>query len=152
MKALTLSEFADKLNDIFPVIMRELARRQTNELLKGKITLPQFLILDFLAKHDSSKMSAIAHFMGVSTAATTGLIDRLLKYAYIKRESDLSDRRIVKIKITPKGAEISKRINAQRHQMIIHIFDKISEKEREDYLRVLLRIQHIVNDEKQDMK
>jgi hypothetical protein len=40
----SLLAFADSLNTIMPVIMREFARRQANELYKGKFTLPQFYI------------------------------------------------------------------------------------------------------------
>jgi hypothetical protein len=45
--AISLNEFADRLNKIMPVIMKGFARRSTNELYKEKITLPQLLVLAF---------------------------------------------------------------------------------------------------------
>jgi hypothetical protein len=39
-----------------------------------------------------------------------------------------------------------KKINAQKRQMIIEIFGKISQEEREDYLRILMRIRQILNE------
>ena len=54
MPQLSLTEFADKIHEIMPVIIREFARRQVDELRKGKITLPQILILDFLDKKGES--------------------------------------------------------------------------------------------------
>ena len=76
----SLHEFADRINDIMPIMIREFAKYQVNELSKGKITLPQFLILGFLEKSGEAKMSGLANFMAVSTAATTGTVDRLVRY------------------------------------------------------------------------
>jgi hypothetical protein len=56
MLPLSLSEFADKISEIMPVVIQELTRRQTNELFRGKITLVQFIMLDFLHKRVNPKM------------------------------------------------------------------------------------------------
>lgn len=141
---LSLQEFADKINDIIPVMIKEFAKYQVNELSKGNITLPQFLILGFLEKSGEVKMSGLARFMCVSTAAMTGTIDRLVRYGYVIRESEPKDRRVIKIKITSKGSNIIKKINCQRRQMIIDIFGRISESDRADYLRVLTKIKEIL--------
>lgn len=141
----SLYEFADRINDIMPIMIREFARYQVNELSKGKITLPQFLILGFLEKSGEAKMSDLANFMAVSTAATTGTVDRLVRYGYVTRELEPEDRRVIKIKITLKGKGLIKKINSQRRQMIIDIFGKISESDRSDYLRVLTKIEEILS-------
>ena len=143
----SLEVFADRINDIMPVMIREFAKRQVNELYRGKITLPQFLILGFLEKSEEAKMTDLAHFMCVSTAAMTGLIERLVKYGYAARESEPGDRRVVKIKLTSKGRDIIKKINCQRRQMIIDIFAKVSEHDRSDYLRVLTKIKETLSEQ-----
>ena len=140
----SLLEFADKINEIMPLIMKEFARRQVIEFYKGKITLPQFLILEFLNKQGELKMTDMAHFMKVTTAATTGIVDRLVRYGYVTRIFDPNDRRIIKIKLTPKGADLIKKVNQQRRQMIIRIFGRLSEADRQDYLRILTQIKDIL--------
>lgn len=147
MAQFSLSEFADRLNQVMPLIIKEFTRRQANELYQGKITLPQFLILNFLSGQDESKMKDLAHFMGVSTAAMTGIVDRLVKYGYVTRVFDPKDRRIIKIRLLAKGLELVRKINQQRRQMLIKIFGKISQSEREDYLRILMRIHDILTEE-----
>lgn len=148
MSPVSLSEFADRMNEVMPVLIKEFARRQTDELVKGKITLPQFLILDFLHKKDKSKMKDMAYFMGVTTAAMTGIVDRLVREDYVERVYDSKDRRIIRIKLTSKGTKIIEKINQQRHQMIIKIFGKISPRERQDYLSILMHIRDILIKEK----
>lgn len=141
----SLLEFADRINKVMPQIIKEFARRQANELYKGKITLPQFLILEFLNEQGESKMKALAQFMRVTTPAMTGLVDRLVRDGYIVRSYDASDRRIIKAKLTAKGASLVKKINQQRQQMIIQIFGRISEQDRRNYLRILTQIKDVLS-------
>lgn len=152
MKGIPLSEFADKMNELMPTVIKEFVRRQANELYKGKITLPQFLILAFLAREGGSKMSVLARFMGVSTAAMTGIVERLVRDNYALRQSQAGDRRIIKVKLTYRGAQLVTRINAQRKQMILSIFGKISEEDRRDYLRILMQIKDVLIQENSHLK
>ncbi|MFA5286705.1 MAG: MarR family transcriptional regulator [Candidatus Omnitrophota bacterium] len=147
MPFLSLPDFADKLNEIMPVLMREFARVQPAEIYKGKVTLPQILILQHLDSRESIKMTDIANFMKVSTAATTGIVDRLVKSGYVFRVSDQKDRRIIKVKITSKGLILMKKLVYERRKLAINIFSKISEKDRQDYLRILTRIKNILSGE-----
>ncbi len=145
MSDVSLLEFADKMSQIMPEIIKGFARRQKNDLYKGKITLPQFLILEALNREGELKMSALARIMGVSTAAVTGLVDKLVNYGYVVRGFDPEDRRIIRIKLTAGGLNLVKKINQQRRQMIISIFGKISETDRLDYLRILMQIKEILS-------
>ncbi len=147
MSYLTLPDFADKLNEIMPVLMREFARVQPAEIFKGKVTLPQVLILQHLSAKGPSKMTDIAHFMKVSTAAATGIIERLVKSGYVFRAPDQDDRRIIKIKMTPKGLSLTRKLALERRKMVVRIFSQISEEDREDYLRILLRIKDTLSGE-----
>lgn len=140
----SLLEFANKMNEVMPVVIKDFARRQANELYKGKITLPQFLILDFLSRQGESKMTEMAHFMQVTTAAMTGIVERLVRDGYVVRVYDPEDRRIVKVKLTAKGNELVRKINEQRRKMVIKIFGNISEVDRQDYLRILIQIKDIL--------
>lgn len=152
MPKVSLAEFADKMNKVMPAIIKEFARRQVNELYKGKITLPQFLILEFLYREGESQMTILAHFMNVTTAAMTGTVDRLVRDGYVVRANASDDRRIIKISLTGRGMALVRKINAQRQQMVIKIFGKISETDRQDYLRILTQIKDILAKENSTIK
>ena len=147
MSGVSLSEFADKMQEIMPVIMKEFASRHSSELFKAKVTLPQFLILNFLNVSGETKMKVLAQFMRVTTAAMTGVVDRLVRDSYATRIYDPKDRRIIKIKLTSKGSGLVKKVNQQRQQMIVKLFGKISESDRQEYLRILLQIKDILTKE-----
>lgn len=140
MDKMTVSEFADKVGGIMSVVMRAYLKKQNSKFYQTKVTIPQFAILNFLNTEGDHKMTDMAKFMNVSTAAITGIIDRLAKYGYVVRKHDSSDRRIVQVKITPKGSDLIKKSFCERRQMIIDMFGKISEGERAEYLRILTHI------------
>ena len=139
-----LLEFARKMNEVIPAIAQGFARRQANKLFQCKLTLSQILILDFLSQQGETKMTDMANFMQVTTAAMTGLVDRLVRDGYIVRVYDPADRRVIKVKLTPRGNELIKKINNQRRRMVIKIFGQVSEADRQDYLRILLKIKEIL--------
>ena len=51
-------------------------------------------------------MSDIAKKMGHSTAAATGLVDRLEKLGYVERVHAAEDRRKIMVRITSKGVDL----------------------------------------------
>ncbi len=140
MAPITLDTFVDKLNEIIPLMMKELSHRQTNELYKGKITLPQFIVMSFLDRKGPLNMTELARYMDITTAGMTGIINRLVKGGYAVRRPYPKDRRVIYIHETPKGAALTRKVSAERREMIIDVFGKISEKEREDYLNILTHV------------
>jgi DNA-binding MarR family transcriptional regulator len=141
MSSLTLTEFADKVADIMPAISREFLRHQTAEFYKLKITLPQCVILDMLNKNGELNMSDLARIMNVTTAAMTGIVERLVRDGYVARISDPGDRRVIKIKLTAKGSKVVKTVHDQKREMTIKLFGVLSEHDRNTYLDILTRVQ-----------
>jgi DNA-binding MarR family transcriptional regulator len=148
MTPIPINVFAEKLNEIIPVLMKEFAKRQENDLFKGKLTFPQFVVLNTLHHEGPTKMTDLAHFMRVTTAAMTGIVNRLVRAGYVLRAVDPKDRRIIKVKLDAKGLGVVSKVEAERRHMIIEIFGRISEIERDDYLRILTHIRDILLEQK----
>lgn len=83
------------------------------DLHNCNISYAQFFLMGFLNDSESLTMSEIATKMGHSTAAATGLVDRLEKLDFVERFNDPSDRRKVKVRITEEGTEIVDRIRVK---------------------------------------
>jgi MarR family transcriptional regulator, organic hydroperoxide resistance regulator len=147
-----IPEFADKLNRLIPSILREFLKRNTNELSKGKITLHQFLVLCFLEEKGESRMTDLARFFRVSTAAATGIVNRLVKCSYLTRVFDPGDRRIIKVRLTAKGCAIVEKINRQRRDMVVSVFGRLTEAERQEYLKILTRIHDMLTEDEETVK
>ncbi|MCK9595468.1 MAG: MarR family transcriptional regulator [Candidatus Omnitrophica bacterium] len=149
MAHMPLSEFADKLCRLMPGITRGMIRREANELASGHITLPQFFILNMLQCRNESRMTDIARALGVTTAAATGIVGRLVKSGYTQRVYDEKDRRVIKIRLQPKGGDLANKLNKQKKQNVIDIFGKVSEEERANFLKTITRIGEILMHEQE---
>lgn len=145
MTDLSISEFADSLMEILRFFHKDFGKKHVGEILKGRVTLPQLMILDFLHANSPVKMTDVARFLGITTAAVTGMVDRLVKAGYVLRSHDLGDRRIVLIRITKKGALLVGNIHNSRREMIISLFSKVSQADREEYLRILMKVREAIS-------
>jgi DNA-binding MarR family transcriptional regulator len=143
----SLNEYAQSLIEIMPEVVRGLWKREINELTSGTITPPQIFILIYLNKMKELRMTDVARYLSVTTAAATGLVERLVKSGYVQRVYDPSDRRIIKVKLTPKGIGVVKKIIVNKVSRIKEVFGKLSASDREDYLRVLTRIKDFLEQE-----
>lgn len=72
-------------------------------LNQGRVSYPQFFLLAYLAEEECLSMSSIAKMMGHSTAAATGMVDKLQELGHLKRFTAASDRRKIMVKITEQG-------------------------------------------------
>jgi len=140
MSSLTITEFADRVNENMAAIWREYLKQQTGEFYKVKVTLPQLAILELLYKSGELTMSDMARSMNVTTAAMTGIIDRLVREGYVDRTHVPNDRRVIEVKLTQKGGKIIKYVIDHKRNMTTRVFSALSNAERENYLSILTRI------------
>ncbi len=102
---------AQHLADFVMFSQRNCILRLSPELMQGKISFPQFFLLAYLAEEECLSMSNIARMMGHSTAAATGMVDKLQEMDYLKRYTAAADRRKIMVRITDKGRELIERMH-----------------------------------------
>lgn len=100
----------DRLADFIMFAQRSFLLDLSKELNNGNISYAQFFLLGYLANEDYLTMTEISNKMGHSTAAATGLVDRLEKLGYVQRLHAADDRRKVMVQITRKGIELVGRL------------------------------------------
>ena len=102
----TVRKDAGRLADFIMFTQRSFLLNLSKELNKGSVSFAQFFLLGSLAKEDYLTMTDISKKMGHSTAAATGLVDRLEKLGYVQRLHASDDRRKVMVQITRKGIDL----------------------------------------------
>jgi len=114
----------DRLAGIIMVLQRCFIQRLSEHLVHGQVSFPQYFLLTHAAMEGSLTMSQIAERMNHSTAAATGLVDRLENLGYVRRVPAQDDRRKVFAEITPKGRTLVATI---REDVVknLHIFIQI---------------------------
>jgi len=96
----------NRLADFVMMTQRSCILNLSGELSRGNLSFPQFFLLTYLLSEDYLTMSAIAKKMGHSTAAATGLVDRLEKLGFVERVHAAEDRRKIMVRITNNGSTI----------------------------------------------
>jgi len=145
MTDMNAAEFADRVNENMAAIWREFLKQQVGQFYKVRVTLPQLAILELLYKSGELNMSDMARLMSVTTAAMTGIVDRLVREGYVARTAVPDDRRIIKIKLTARGEKIIKNVIEHKRHMTTKIFGTLSNADRENYLKILARIREGLN-------
>jgi DNA-binding MarR family transcriptional regulator len=131
---------AEKLADILTVLQRRFLMNLSKELARGNVSFPQYFLLGFLSQHQTLSMSEIAKKMGHTTAAATGLVDRLETLAYVKRAHSTDDRRKIMVQITREGASLVGQIREDVTGNILKIFELLTPAERVAWLHIYEKI------------
>jgi DNA-binding MarR family transcriptional regulator len=134
------SQIAARAEELAAIVL-ELQRRflmlLSEEIGRGSVSFAQFFLLTYLDRQQVITMSGIAAKMGHTTAAATGLVDRLEKLGYVQRSHALDDRRKVMVRITRKGSNLVQRI---REDMVNRIATMLREYLTEDEGEMWVRI------------
>lgn len=118
---------AGRLADFIMFTQRSFLLNLSKELNKGNVSYAQFFLLGYLANESFLTMTDISKKMGHSTAAATGLVDRLEKLGYVERLHASEDRRKVMVQITSKGVEL---VNRMREE-IVGMMDGLDKNDQE---------------------
>jgi DNA-binding MarR family transcriptional regulator len=133
-------EKVERLADIIMVLQRCFIQRLSEQLVHGQVSFPQYFLLAHIATNEGLSMTDIAERMSHSTAAATGLVDRLENLGYVRRGPASSDRRKVLVKITKKGQALVEKI---REDIVgnLHVFmEQLTVEEQETWLRIYEKI------------
>ena len=136
-----LTPTAERLADIFIVLQRSFVLNLSQELVRGNVSFPQFLLLGFLSHENRPlTMTEVATRMRHTTAAATGLVDRLEKLELIKREGGKEDRRKVFVHITSKGVDLVNQIRQDMVKNLLRLMGHLDETEQAAWLRIYEKI------------
>ncbi len=131
---------AERLSHIILEMQRCFVLRLCKELAPGNVSFPQFFLLAALDQKEVLTMSAIAQKMGHTTAAASGLVDRLENLGYVVRSSAREDRRKVMVCITEKGSTLVRRIREEMVGNLMKVMTHLTPVEQKAWLQIYTKI------------
>jgi MarR family 2-MHQ and catechol resistance regulon transcriptional repressor len=123
-----------KRDELIQEIIETLARCQkvsANPSFWQKIGLShsQIGMLFMILHRENANVKQIAEHLGVTKSAITQLLDPLVTKGFIERQTDASDRRIVRFNLTDKGKKAIKEIHKQKFAGLRSALDSLSDSE-----------------------
>lgn len=141
-------ERVERLADIIMVLQRCFMTQLSEELARGQVSFPQFFLLGHIAANSGLSMTEIAAHMGHTTAAATGLVDRLENLGYVRRGHAPRDRRKVLVIITEKGSDLVGRIRQDIVQNLTQLMDLLTPGEQHAWLTIYEKIHQFCQSQK----
>ena len=135
-KYLAISKISQIRNEINSYIERELKTRGIEGLVVSHGN-----ILDILYNNNGRlTMKEISEGINRSKSTVTQLVDKLIDYGYVMKESDIEDRRVSYIVLTERGNRIKKDFREISDKVILEFFQDFTEAETEILLTLLDRV------------
>lgn len=94
-----------------------------------KLSKTELFAMFIVDRYGEVIMSKISDEINVSMSTATGIIDRLVKKKYLKRERSELDRRIVLIKLTEKGQQTIEDLKDTMSKYLNRIYDVLTDEE-----------------------
>jgi DNA-binding MarR family transcriptional regulator len=131
---------AERLSHIILEMQRCFVLHLCKQLAPGNVSFPQFFLLAALDQKEILTMSAIAQKMGHTTAAASGLVDRLENLGYVVRSTAQEDRRKVMVCITAKGSALVRRIREEMVGNLMKVMTHLTPGEQKAWLHIYTKI------------
>lgn len=148
------SEYAVQLDKIWEKILNLFADYMYQKSENDGLTHVQTFLLKYLQDKESSSVTAIADYMGVTLAAVSSLVDRLVKTGLVNRVRSESDRRVVYISLTLKGRKLIEKLLKKRKERIQELLIRMGKENADHYLNtqkmLLNNLEAVVNERKLD--
>jgi MarR family 2-MHQ and catechol resistance regulon transcriptional repressor len=113
-------------------------KKLEGDLEKLGLTPPQFYVLATIGYAGGLPFGEIGAKMMVTVSNLTGIVDRLEDKRLVTRKRDETDRRVVHVVLTEKGAKLYKSTIPQFERSVAEIFERLDKPQQKE-LSALLR-------------
>lgn len=130
----------------------DVALRSVDQLFKqiirpANLAVIEWYILRSLYEEDGQHASALARAVGRAATSFTPNLDKLQNKGFLERRPDPSDRRAVRIYLTPAGQQQRQAVLESSKELDALINDLFSQEEFEIFLNVLAKLQSLSPDQ-----
>jgi MarR family 2-MHQ and catechol resistance regulon transcriptional repressor len=119
-----------------------IAAKASAQIESSGITLGQFAVLEALHHLGPMCQHTLAKKLLRSGGNITLVVDNLEKRAWVRRERQEDDRRMVQIHLTPKGARLIAKVFPEHAAAITKIMNALTEQEQEELRRIAGKLGH----------
>lgn len=122
---------------------------ESRRLTKGMarevgLTGPQLTVVKLLESLGDLSLSSLSERIRAQNSTVTGIIDRMEREGLVVRERSKTDRRVVLIRLSDKGAELAREVRVEPMEIFRAALLGLDKRDLEDLLRILGKVQRRV--------
>ncbi|MDN4524954.1 MarR family winged helix-turn-helix transcriptional regulator [Fictibacillus fluitans] len=130
----------DKIKDTFFKLRRAFIEDQMKEF-SYSLTATKYSVLKMIFENHKCMVVDISNKMGLTSGATTTLLNQLENDNLIQRTRDAKDRRVVWIVLSDDGKNLVETILRKRDHFWMEMLSTLEKEEQEEYIRLLKKIE-----------
>jgi DNA-binding MarR family transcriptional regulator len=124
-----------------------LKKRGRDILSNFDITPPQLDALLVLRDHGELTMGELCQKMYLACSTATDLIDRMERNGLIERARDTNDRRVIRLKVLPKGSSVIEEVMEARRTYLATILAEIDLADKERLIQSVEQLNYLMSRE-----
>lgn len=133
----------EAINDILVNLFHEIWELEEKAIITAEfkdISNNDMHIIEAIGLGDGNNMSTIARKLNITVGSLTTSMNSLVNKKYAVRERSEEDRRVVYIKLTPKGEHAFRHHQKFHEEMTAAVVGELPENEREILIQALNRL------------
>ncbi len=117
------------------------SRRITKEFARrANLTGPQLTVVKILEAFGDLSLSELSERLRAQNSTVTGIVDRMEREELVIRTRSTEDKRVVKLKLTEKGARIAREIAVEPMELFKTALMSLTATEARDLMKILTKI------------
>ena len=140
---------ADLLDRLMSDIARIFGMKEMEKVVDVDLNFHQLEVLRQIYLLKEPMMSQLGEVCGIQLSTLTRIVDKLVQKNFVTRKFDPSDRRVIRVTLTPYGDEVVRKVEKTKKEKIMSVLKYFSHSEREKFLQMLQVLhQRVCNEEK----
>ncbi|MEW6179401.1 MAG: MarR family transcriptional regulator [Chloroflexota bacterium] len=136
-----MNELQKKYLQVFENTMGQIMQRSMRSFWQYAkeqgLSMTQMVALRHIHHNEDCNISQISEELGVTAAASSQLLDRLVQQGLVARRENPNDRRNKQLVLTEKGRQILTESTVARQQWLYELVNRLSDEEMEQIIRAL---------------
>ena len=134
------------LDELLREVVHVIRRRGRGILADYDITQPQFNALLVISNHGPVTMGQLCDHLYLACSTATDLIDRMERNELIERERDSRDRRVIRLRMQPRGQQVIDSVMAARRSYLTGVLGNVAPDEQQRFVEALERLLDLMQD------
>lgn len=111
-----------------------------------KFSKSEIFTMLFVEKRKEVTMTELVEYINSPMSTATGIVDRLVRNGYIRRDRSDTDRRIVLIRLTEEGSRLVNSLKGIISKYLNMIMEDLTEEEKRFLAKIALKIMQNLQD------
>jgi len=141
------SEQVENVERLLRTVGQVIKKRGREILAEFEITPPQFDALLILIQSGVLTIGELGEKMYLACSTATDLVDRMERNGLVVRERDTVDRRVIRLKVLPRGHHMLAEVMAARKRYLSDVLERVSPDETQAMILALTHFSELMTQE-----